>query len=249
MKESMKFNNFTIFILGLFLIFSCKKNDSDNTPDIGKDYFPIKVGSYIIYDVDSSFYDDFYIPTKVTTTQFQLKEKIQSIYYDNQNRPTARLERYIRTTSNMAWNLKNVWSMNITSTTAERVEENVRFIKLVFPVKAKQIWNTNNQNTLEERILKYTSVDEPETIGNLSFNAVATTEYDDGGEILTNREYNSEKFAKNIGLVYRKEIHIESQPNSSATAEELQLFYATPIMDRITSGYQYSWTINSYGVE
>lgn len=247
----MKKLYFCILLFASFVILSCKKKSTE-TPDTGQSYFPTKTGTYIIYDVDSTYYDDFYVPTKVVNTKYQLKEKIQSIYYDNQNRQTARVERYVRYNENntmSSWKLKNVWAQNLTTTTAERVEENIRYIKLIFPVQLNKTWNTNNQNFIVERNLNYKSINENETIGNATYINVLTTEFNDGEDILTKREYQSEKYVKNIGLVYRNIISVQSQPNPNATTEELQLFYAKPIMDRITSGIQYTWTINSYGVE
>ena len=73
-----------IFLFSVTVIsgfFSCKK-DAALAPDLGYNYFPDQVGRYGVYNVDSFFYDDF--NNKVDTFKFQLKEKIQSIYTDNQ---------------------------------------------------------------------------------------------------------------------------------------------------------------------
>jgi len=237
-----------------FLFYSCKK-DTATVVDIGKGYFPIESGSYIIYNVDSTYYNDFFVPTKAINTKFRLKEKVQSLYYDDQNRLTARLERYVKYFDNsipydsMQWTLKNIWVENVTSTTAEKVEENVRFVRLVFPVKVNKSWNVNSKNFLTELDFTYQSVDASDNVGGLPFASVLQTVYDDGGKILTTRNYFTEKYAKNVGLVYKQEINVESQPDPSATPTQLQIFYATPILQRITSGYQYTWTIYSYGVE
>ena len=51
--------NFLLFVSMLF-IFSCKKNSTEPIPDVGYDYAPYKLGSYIIYDIDSTVYDDFF---------------------------------------------------------------------------------------------------------------------------------------------------------------------------------------------
>lgn len=239
-----------IFVLGLF---SCKKSVS--TLDMGYDYFPDAVGHYVIYDVDSTYYDDFFSPVKATNYKFQLKEKIESIFYDNQNRPTMRLERYVKyydsivPYSAMSWTLRDVWMANKTTTTAERVEENVRFVRLIFPVRDNRSWNANAQNTDEEREFSYEFVDVSQGVGSTGFSSVLQTLYDDGGNILTSREYRTEKYARGVGMVYRNEIVVESQPASGATSIQLQTFYATPIMQRITSGYQYTMTVNSYGTE
>lgn len=244
---------YNVVVCSAFL-YSCKK-DVTTVVDIGKNYFPLKAGSYIVYNADSTFYDDFYVPTKVTNTKFRLKEKIQSFYYDDQNRLTARLERYVKyydstvSYDSMQWTLKNIWVENVTSTTAEIVQENVRFVRLVFPVKVNKSWNVNSQNFLSELDFTYTSIDVKANIGGIVFDSVLQTVYDDGGGILTTRNYATEKYARRVGLIYKQEINVESQPDPNATPSQLQLFYATPILQRITSGYQYTWTIYSYGVE
>ena len=234
--------------------YSCKKSDG-SVPEMGYGYFPTDAGRYVIYDVDSTYYDDFYTPTKAVNYKFLLKEKIQSTFTDNQNRPTLRLERYVKyydslvPYSSQPWVLRDVWMGNLNTTTAEKVEENVRYTKLIFPVRKDKSWNANVQNTNEEKDFSYEYVDTPEKVGAIYFDNVLQTLYDDGGRILTSREYRTEKYAKGVGMVYREEIVIESQPRSGATTLELQTFYAKPIMQRVTSGYKFTMTVKSYGTE
>ena len=49
--------------------FSCKKKD-ELPPDLGYNYFPNKVGKYVIYDVDSFYYNDFNVPLTIDTFKF-----------------------------------------------------------------------------------------------------------------------------------------------------------------------------------
>ncbi len=254
MMNSLK-TRVCVGIMFALLFYSCKKEVTNADIDIGRNYFPIKVGAYIVYNVDSTYYDDFYVPTKAINTKFLLKEKIQSVFNDNLNRPTARLERYIKyydstlVYDSIPWTLKDVWVENNTATTAEKVEENVRFVRLVFPVKVNKSWNINSQNFLTKMDFDYKSVDLKDNVGGVAFDSVLQTLYDDGGTILTSRNYFTEKYARNVGLIYKQEINIQSQPDPNASSTQLQLFYATPILQRITSGYQYTWTIQSFGVE
>src|SRR3990167_8625748 len=81
-------------------IYSCKKDPSPAL-DLGYNYFPDAVGTYVVYNVDSIFYDDFNVNpsnhiSPADTFKFQLKEKIQSVYTDNEGRPALRLERYVK---------------------------------------------------------------------------------------------------------------------------------------------------------
>ena len=229
---------------------------------MGYTYFPDQVGKYVIYDVDSFFYDGI-IPTynysnsfqtaKIDTFKFQVKEKIQSVYYDNQNRRTLRLERYRKyynssiPYSALPWVLTDIWAENKTPTTMEKVEENVRYVRLIFPTKIDKFWNANIQNTAGERKFSYQFIDQSRTIGSNHFDSVLQTIYD-GGAILTQKEYQTEKYARNIGLVYRQFIDIESQPGSCIPQNPAN-FFQIPILQRVTSGNQYTMTVNSFGTE
>ncbi len=80
------------FVFGLFF-FSCKKDvETVPSPDMGYNYFPEDIGSYVIYEVDSIAYDDkSHAPD---TTRYLLKEVIASSFIDNSGRPTLRIERF-----------------------------------------------------------------------------------------------------------------------------------------------------------
>jgi len=242
---------FFILVILVSGFFSCKK-DKALAPDMGYNYFPTEKGRYVVYDVDSFYYDNFNVPTTIDTFKYQLKEKIQSIYLDNQNRPTIRLERYIKNYSStvpysvMSWTLKNVWSENRTATNAEKVEENVRYVKLKFPVKENQKWNGNIQNTLPEWNYSYNFFDLSRTIGGIKFDSVLQVDqYDDESKNLVERTLYIEKYARNVGLIFKQVIDVESQPGTNPQSN----FFQIPIMQRLISGFQYTMTINSYGIE
>ena len=63
------------------------------------------------------------------------------------------------------------------------------------------------------------------------------------------QKYSIEQYAKNVGLVYKKIIDVASQPNPLWTPTQFAAFYVLPILQRVTSGVQYTWTINSSGTE
>ena len=251
---------FSILVLSLFLfsgLVSCKR-DPAPAPDLGYNYYPDAVGSYVVYDVDSFSYDN---TAGVDTTKYQLKEKIESIYNDNQGRPTIRLERYIKKYnktipySAMAWKLRNVWAVNKTLKHVEKVEDNVRFVRLLFPVGGDKRWNGNAQNTYEDEEYTYDFFDLPGGVGTLSFDSVLhVIQHDESS--LVHKKYADEKYAKNAGLIYKQVIDVDSQPPlqwSSGSVpyyqDSLTAFYAKDILDRISSGYYYTMTVRAYGKE
>ena len=249
----------SLFILISIGFFSCKKKEDDKPVDMGYDYFPNQAGRYVVYDVDSIHYDDFNINLNTHISpaieyKFQIKEKIESIYMDNENRPTMRLERYVKyfdqavPYTQMQWTLRNVWSENRTSTTAEKVEENMRYIKLAFPVTSSKTWNGNAQNTDPAMNYSYASIDQPLQIGLLAFDSVAQVNQLDNSTLIT-KQYSIEKYARKAGLIYKQWIDIQSQPASTWNSAQLSTYLAMPILSRVTKGNQYTMTASYYGTE
>ncbi|HSH66175.1 MAG TPA: hypothetical protein VLB84_10340 [Bacteroidia bacterium] len=241
---------FSILFIFVSSIFSCKKEQSQAV-DMGYSYFPDQVGHFVVYDVDSFYYNDF--TDHIDTFKFQLKEKIESAFPDNQNRRTLRIERYVKfydpvkPYSTIPWKLRNVWVANRTDRTAERVEENIRINKLIFPVSSKSSWNGNSQNTLPPVNYSYLFVDLPRTIGKIAFDSVLQVNQQDETNLISKKFY-IEKYARNIGLTYKHVIDVQSQPDGVPDSL-LPVWIATPIMERVDAGIQYIVTINSYGNE
>jgi hypothetical protein len=196
-----------------FAAFSCKKKkESIEPPDTGAAYYPATIGKYIVYDVDSIVFDEFNYDS--THYKYQIKEKLEEEYTDAQGRTAIKLVRYIKkynsaiTFSAMPWVIKDVWQVNVSKTNVEVVEENVRFIKLTFPVKQSNSWNGNLYNTMDEWEYTYTYIDKAQSFNNLSFDKVAlVTQMNFPTKI--SRDYYIEKYAKDAGLVYREIIDLD----------------------------------------
>ena len=45
------------------LLTSCKKKTEDATSVLGLDYYPTKIGKFVVYDVDSTVYNDLSMDT------------------------------------------------------------------------------------------------------------------------------------------------------------------------------------------
>jgi hypothetical protein len=252
-----------LYFLILSGISSCSK-DPGSVPDMGFNYFPDKVGTYVVYNVDSIVYNrnNMNYPAVIDTFKFQIKEKIESIYTDNEGRPTMRLERYVKyfndtiPYSNMNWILRDIWAQNKNLRTAEKVEENIRFIKLLFPVKEGQEWNGNSQNTNGEENYKYAFFDQRRTIGNILFDSVLQVTQQDESS-LVRKIYYEEKYARNVGLIYKRVIDVDSQYNPlwnqppilPYLSDSLSIFYPKDILIRASSGFHYTMTVISYGTE
>lgn len=205
------FKSYSI-IMGAFLLllFSCKQEISNTTAiPMGYEYFPVNIGHTIVYNFDSIFVD-----AKVAqydTFHLQIKDYTESNFFDNRNRISQRIERYIRATDTSAWEIKNVYYTTLTKTTAEKVEDNQRYLVLIFPVKLNKIWKGNSMNRLRDWDYEYTQLDESFTIGTTKFDSTLTVTHIDELNLIE-KNYSVETYAKHIGLIYKQYIQIEKTP-------------------------------------
>lgn len=203
--------NYIAIILLLFAT-SCEKQGE--AEDFYYDYFPIEIGRYVVYDVDETIYD-----LQTTSEQYQIKELIESEFTDNLGRPSLRVERYKRATDADDWEIKDVWYFTRTASNAEKVEENVRYVKLSFPVRNYQEWDGNIYNTENEWLYYYDSIGDDRTINGLNFDKTIKVVQRDNSNLIEQEEA-YEIYAKNIGLIYRKLIDLDFN-NSQITGREL----------------------------
>ena len=215
-----------IVFTSITLIFGCKKSNSESVKYY-YNYFPLEIGAWIEYDV----VDIIHSQLGSDTAEYQLKEIAAEEFLDNEGRLTYRIERYWRDDSNANWSVKDVWYSNITRTTAEKVEENMRFTKLIFPINISKYWDGNAYNNLEEWEYYYDSLHKPKLINNLSFDSTITVIQRDNENVV---EYEKVKeiYATDIGLIYKR--HIDLDINLSN------------ILD-INSGRELEMTVTAYG--
>ena len=194
------------------LFYSCKKKTDTVPIDLGYNYFPFEVGKYVIYDVDSIVLDKTF-PND--TFKFQIKEINESFFIDNSGRQSIRIERYKKKTSSTTWNLQDVWYSTRTTTTAEKIEENIRYVKLIFPTEKNKSWKGNAYNQLGDWDYKYSDIDKKRTLGGISFDSTTyITQYNKID--LLNVDYYAEIYAKNYGMIYKEIIvkHKDSVPGN-----------------------------------
>jgi hypothetical protein len=169
---------------------------------MGYDYFPVSIGHELIYEVDSTYYDDFDLIQKEKYFHFYIKEVVESYFMDDEGRQNLRIERYKRENPTDEWIIKDVWSGVLTNTTAERFEEDERFIKLTFPIKADKQWNGNAYNSLGQQMYSYTDVFVDSKVNdNLYDKTVVVSQANDTS--LIHRNIVKEIYAPKIGMIHK----------------------------------------------
>ena len=217
---------FYIVFTSITFFFGCNKSNNESVKYY-YNYFPLEVDGWVEYDVVDIIHSEL----GSDTAEYQLKEIAAEEFLDNEGRLTYRIERYWRDDSNANWSVKDVWYSNITRTTAEKVEENMRFTKLIFPINISKYWDGNAYNNLEEWEYYYDSLHKPKLINNLSFDSTITVIQRDNENVV---EYEKVKeiYAVDIGLIYKS--HIDLDINLSN------------ILD-INSGRELEMTVTAYG--
>ena len=194
---------FYIVFASITLFLGCKKSNNESVKYY-YNYFPLEIDAWIEYDVVDIIHSEL----GSDTAEYQLKEIAAEEFLDNEGRLTYRIERYWRDDSNANWSIKDVWYSNKTRTTAEKVEENVRFTKLIFPINTSKYWDGNAYNNMEEWEYYYDSLHKPKLINNLSFDSTITVIQRDNENVV---EYEKAKeiYAVDIGLIYKSYIDLD----------------------------------------
>ncbi len=208
------------------LLAACKKSDNFQLLSLS-DYYPLKVGKYITYKIDSTKYINF--GTKDTIVSSQVKHQIDALITDGLGRPAYRIIRYIRKTATDPWVPDNTFMAVPTDNAVEFIENNLRYIKMKSPLRETFSWKGNafidtyslnsDHKYLDDWDYTYDSLNMPAKIGTLTIDS--TVKVDQRDEIIGNpadpssyseRNIGVEKYAKGIGLIYRNFLHREYQP-------------------------------------
>ena len=125
----------------IFIICGCSKSNPLVT-DAPADYYPLHVGNYIIYRMDSLKYIN--VGSQDSVISYHAKEVVEDSITDNLGRLSYRVTRYLSDTSEISeWVPSIAYMVTPLKGSVEVVENNLRFIKLVTPVQDGISWMGN----------------------------------------------------------------------------------------------------------
>ncbi len=211
------------FIVVLFFFQSCKTEKDTFNTDLGHDYLALEVGKYITYEVDSTIFD----PTGdslIAYSKTYFKEEIVDTLHDNNEHVLYRTERYERRELGASWQVTKVFTQSIQDNQGIVTEDNLRFIKMGFPVRENNSWDGlvhfdpslivivagESLQMFKGWDYRIESVDEAESVGAFPFENVMTLREADNENLIELR-VSREKYAKGIGLVYRERWILDTQ--------------------------------------
>jgi hypothetical protein len=219
-----------LVFLGWMAISSCGKETVSLQEGTIEAYTNLHTGKYIIYQLDSLVKVPFN-DTAFITRSYQAKDVVDTIITDNLGRPSWRVFRYLRpvdSNDESAWQPSDTYFITVTRAELEWVENNLRYKKLIYPIKENALWLGNKFiNTTPGGPLDFldaweytytqvggsfapfeTAIDSTITILQTDQNSGFADDQtplnqDEPGY----RIYSVEVYAKNIGLIYKKLVH------------------------------------------
>jgi len=224
-----------IACLLLLAAMGCEKETDNTVYDKPADYFALQVGKYIHYRVDSTRFFQFGQLEQVFS--YQAKEVVEGTTTDLLGRQAWRVVRYMRplnSTNDLDWTPNITYEIIPGDNYVEVLEDNNRFVKLTGPVKEGHNWIGNGYLPYEPfpkydftaamdiHDWDYTLEDVGATtsINNQPYDSTITiTQVNDSSNVpVTNpvkpgsKTVWIEKYAKNIGLIYKDVLIFEYQP-------------------------------------
>jgi hypothetical protein len=176
--------------------------------------------------VDSLVYDDNSGQTTIDTFAFQYKEQITGTYTDVTGETAQQISRSFRFSDTLPWTPLNQSLQLRTALNAQKVVENTRYVKLVFPLERNKKWNGNLYNALGSEQYQLNYLDQAATIGAITYPFTAkVTQLNEVNAIEEIIRY--EIYARNVGLVYALSDSLNTQLSGSR-------------------GYRYRFTLIAY---
>ncbi len=215
----------------------CKKGESPEA-DLGLGYYPNVIGSWIEYQVDSIGRDDE--AGLHDTVSYRLKEKVVEAYYDPQGRLAYRVHRMVRNSAG-EWVVRDVWTRTKDNYYAESTEENMRLLKLSFPVSTGRTWDVNVYNTQDQQEVTHRQIATAFSVNGLSFPKTTLVEGTFRSNLVDTLIY-EERYADGVGLVHSRKQDTNSQPHYSNTTPPVFQGYRT-------RGTYFTMSAVAYGTE
>jgi hypothetical protein len=231
------FKKILYLCLVVLVIASCKKETETIDFDYGYNYFPDDSGSYVIYKVDSVLYNDFDPSNLKRTSSEYLKEVVTEQFVDNLGRNAKKIERFVTDSLHLPWRPVNVSYFVKNITNVERVEDNIRYIKLTFPIAVGNTWRGNKYNELNH--FPYTDLKFTTTNFDWNYTLKEVNATYNSGSVFSDstltvlqvadssnvqKVFSVEKYSKNIGLVYKELWRLDAQLVDGQTYENNAVF-------------------------
>lgn len=211
-----------VFIVGLWMIllgcFACEQREiAAPRTDLGYDYFPLAIGRSWTYGMDSITLRPAIGAAAFDSVRLVVREALVDTLRDAAGRLWYRGERYDRRVDSTGFRFAQTFLLRREDRRALRREDNLEFVKLVFPAEVGADWDGHVAFDETRQIVvggepipiyadwdyRILSVDEPYAGPELTFDSVLTVQQAEADGLLDFRAAH-ERYARGVGLVYRE---------------------------------------------
>jgi len=189
-------------VLAVFTFNACKK-ETEAPINMGKNFFPLEKGKYQVYKVDSIVWDDF--NQSVDTFHLFVKTTIDTNYFDASLGTQVYVIKKYSSSDGLQFNYIQTMKAVSTSDRLELTVQDLKYIKLIFPLTSGSKWNSNAYNVLETTETLATDVDYPLTIAQQNFDSCANILIMNDVNLIEEK-YFEETYAREVGLIYSKQV-------------------------------------------
>ncbi|MCB0659474.1 MAG: hypothetical protein KDC04_00975 [Saprospiraceae bacterium] len=243
----MKLFNVIMFGLLVTFVMSCH-NEIENRDDIdyGLDYYPIDQGAEWIYASDSIIVR-LGGPRRDTLHSY-IREVISGEYIDEEGDKVQKVVRFWKRSLNDEWSSINTWAIKKDSSSLVKNEENIRLVRLAFPIYLHKKWdptiyfdNSIKVDTGGDILKVYEgwdaevmSVEAPYEFEGQSYKAMEIVMADE--ETVIDKRYEIDTYVKGIGMVKKSMIIYDSNGTKPTSSWEV----------KANSGFEHTLTLISY---
>ncbi|WP_338759742.1 hypothetical protein WAF17_12230 [Bernardetia sp. ABR2-2B] len=194
---------YILFILSSLVALSSCKDEAPEEPNditIGQSFYPTEKGQFQTFLVKQT---RFALNETPVTTTYQLKEVIGEEFEGENGEKLNEVLRYVRPNGLEVFRLDSVFSVRKDENVVVKMEHNIPYVKLDFPIEEGKTWNGNLFNTRPVKDYLAQEINASKSIGGTTFpNTMTIIESQDSS--LVDKELRFEIYADEVGLVYKK---------------------------------------------
>lgn len=180
-------------------------------PEAHRDYIRLKAGMQLTYRLDSIIYDDF-AETIDTTTYMVVDEVLEKLADSNGSR-RFQLKRTVKPYQESRVLSSELYSARITPDEYQVFRNNVRKLKLSFPLEEKKRWDGNAYSSRDSQIYRVSTIHEAATVSGRRYDSTLMV-IEEQDENLIELNAARTRYAKHVGQIFREQINLSYRGDS-----------------------------------
>jgi hypothetical protein len=207
----------SLFLIALASFLSaCDEKSETPSLDLERDYQPLELGYYWIYDVDETIY---YGENDSESAHYFYKDLIRSFYLNAENEETFIVSR-AKSPDGLVWSSELEYTMIYRDRTLLRTLNNAALSALVFPPQSGTTWNGRNYQAEGDDTFEIDFFGRSDLPGYEDVQAVRVTQ-ENLDDRITVRDVRYEIFGKGVGLMEKYDEVLTYCSRNDCLGEEL----------------------------